>query len=128
MTLKHWALVGGAVACLIGNFATAAPWLEAGDVRARFAVQKLADRGQLPRPVTSWPIMWGSITNGLNEASSKAGRGTGLARSYIEFERSQQAPTGFRAEFEVSGTNEVAMVQGFERGPMAEAAAKLTLQ
>ncbi|MBK1872203.1 capsule assembly Wzi family protein [Marinobacter sp. 1-3A] len=128
MTLKHWALVGGAVACLSSNIATAAPWLEAGDVRARYAVQKLADRGQLARPVTSWPIMWGSISNGMDEAGKQPASETGLARSYLEFERVQQAKPGFRAEFEVSGTNEVAMVQGFERGPMAEAAAKLTLQ
>ncbi|WP_100641492.1 capsule assembly Wzi family protein [Marinobacter salexigens] len=128
MTLKHWALVGGAVACLISNFTAAAPWLEPGDARARYALQKLADRGQFSRPVTSWPIMWGSISNGLNETDSQAGTDTGLARSYIEFERSQQASPGFRTELEVSGTNEVAMVQGFERGPMAEAGAKLTLQ
>jgi len=128
MTLKHWALVGGAVACLSSNLAAAAPWLEPGDARARFAVQKLADRGHLQRPVTSWPIMWGSITNGLNGAEGKSDPVTGLARNYLEFERSQQAPPGFRTEFEVSGTNEVAMVQGFDRGPMADGAAKLDVQ
>ena len=53
MTLKHWALVGGAVACLTGNLTSAEPWLEPGDVRARYAVQKLADRGHLQRPVVS---------------------------------------------------------------------------
>lgn len=128
MTLKHCALVGGAVACLASTLTAAAPWLEPGDARARFAVQKLADRGYLQRPVTSWPIMWSSITNGLNEAGDQLGSGTGLARNYLEFERSQQASPGFRAELEVSGTNEVAMAQGFERGPMAEATAKLDVQ
>ncbi|SOB74535.1 Capsule assembly protein Wzi [Marinobacter sp. LV10R510-11A] len=128
MTLKHWTLVGGAVACLASFYTAAAPWLEPGDARARFAVQKLADRGHLSRPVTSWPIMWGSITNGLNESDSQPGSVTGLARNYLEFERSQQASPGFRAEFEVSATNEVAMVQGFDRGPMADAAAKLDVQ
>lgn len=128
MTLKHWALVGGAVACLISNLTAAAPWLEPGDARARYAVQKLADRGQLQRPVTSWPIMWGSITNGLSEAGGKPGPAAGMARYYLEFERSQQAPAGFHTELEISGTNEVAMVQGFDRGPMADATVKLDVQ
>jgi len=43
MTSKHWTLVGGAVACLIASvhsqIAAAAPWLEPGDNRARFALQ-----------------------------------------------------------------------------------------
>lgn len=128
MTLKHWALVGGAVACLASFYTAAAPWIGPGDSRARYAVQKLADKGQLSRPVTSWPIMWGSITNGLNAAGGQPGSITRQARSYLKFERSQQASPGFRAEFEVSATNEVAMVQGFHRGPMAEATAKLDMQ
>ena len=72
--------------------------------------------------------MWGSITNGLNEAEGKPDPVTGLARNYLEFERAQQASPGFRTELEVAGTNEVAMVQGFDRGPMAEATVKLDVQ
>ncbi|GGE57752.1 hypothetical protein GCM10011533_07840 [Streptosporangium jomthongense] len=72
--------------------------------------------------------MWGSITNGLSEAGGKSGPAAGMARYYLEFERSQQAPAGFHTELEISGTNEVAMVQGFDRGPMADATVKLDVQ
>lgn len=128
MTLKHLVLVCGAVACLITISATAAPWVEPGDARARFAVQKLADQGQLDRPVTSWPIMWGSISSALAESSSKSSPATSMARAYLEFEQEQQAAAGIRTQLELSAINEVAMVQGFDRGPMAQGTAKLDVQ
>ncbi|MDS1309444.1 capsule assembly Wzi family protein [Marinobacter xiaoshiensis] len=61
MTLKHWALVGGAVACLAAGFVSAAPWVSAGDAAARHKLQKRADSGQLNRTVTTWPVMKDSV-------------------------------------------------------------------
>lgn len=67
MTLKHWTLVGGAVACLASNFANAAPWVSAGDVAARHNLQKQADSGQLNHTVTTWPVMKDSV--GMHRAA-----------------------------------------------------------
>jgi len=128
MTLKHLALVCGAVACLNTISAAAAPWIEPGDARARFAIQKLADQGQFNRPVTSWPIMWASVDSALADSAGKGSQATGMARAYLEFEQEQQASSGIRTQFELSATNEVAMVQGFERGPMSQGTANLNVQ
>lgn len=61
MTLKHWTLVGGAVACLAAGNLAAAPWIPTGDVATRHRLEIAADTGQLDRSITTWPIMKQSI-------------------------------------------------------------------
>ena len=82
MTSKHWTLVGGAVACLIAatysSAAFSAPWLKPGDNRARFALQKLADRGHLNRTTSTWPVMMGTVHSGLGRGRLRSASG-GLA-------------------------------------------------
>lgn len=131
MPLKHWTLVGGAVACLMGPSAVlqAAPWLDPGDPRARHAVQKLADRGHLDRSVTTWPMMWGSISDGVDQntlAPDASAVANGLA--YLRFEREAQAPQGFRAELALAATNDPVFVRGFDAPPPEQAIAKADLQ
>ena len=133
MSSKHWTLVGGAVACLMlffqAGYLAAAPWLELGDPRARHAVQKLADRGHLDRTVTTWPMMWGSLADGVssNGAASDASS-VANALAYLRFEEEAQAPQGFRADLELTATTEPAFIQGFEAAPAAETTATLNLQ
>jgi capsule assembly protein Wzi len=62
MTSKHWTLVGGAVACLIGSLllpsgTQASPWVAAGNVHERYVLQVQADAGDMNRTVTTWPMM-----------------------------------------------------------------------
>jgi len=96
MTLKHWALVGGAVACLTSVALSAAPWLEPGDSRARFAAQKLADRGHMDRTISTWPMMWSTVHSGLEDSVSSDQSSVGSAAAYLRFEKEQQAQQGFR--------------------------------
>lgn len=133
MTSKHWTLVGGAVACLTALFgasiAQAAPWLEPGDARARFALQKLADRGHFDRTVSTWPIMMGSVTGALNaETAATDAPAVGSARAYLKFESGQQAAQGWRAEYELAAVSEPTFVRGFQVGPRENGITSLNLQ
>ena len=128
MSLKHWALVGGAVACLSSASAFAAPWMEPGDARARFAVQKLADRGWFERPTTTWPIMWGDVKRLDHTELAADVSAVGAAASYLEFESQQQSGPGFRAEVSVSAQSEIPALTGFESNSFAEGSVSGTLQ
>ncbi len=128
MTLKHWALVGGAVACLNSFSVVAAPWLESGDPRARFAAQKLADRGHLDRGVTTWPLMWSAVKNGTQATVKADQEAVGLAQAYLRFEMNEQAQPGFRGEFALSGQSEIPAITGFETNSLSKAGTSINLQ
>ncbi|MEX2474389.1 capsule assembly Wzi family protein [Marinobacter sp.] len=132
MTSKHSTLVGGAVACLIASLHTsvlqAAPWLEPGDLRARHAAQKLADRHHLDRSVTSWPMMWADFENGVRGTVAGDSESVGGALAYLRFEQSEQASPGFRAEFAAAGTTEPTFVRGFQQTQRESGTASLNAQ
>ncbi|MDO3720334.1 capsule assembly Wzi family protein [Marinobacter sp. chi1] len=132
MPSKHWTLVGGAVACLITLTVSltvqAAPWIEPGDARARFALQKLADRGHLDRTISTWPVMWGSIAQGINASARSDTAATARAMAYLNSEQAAQSGSGTRAELTLSGSAEQSLVQGFDDTPKEEAQARLDLQ
>ncbi|MCK0107303.1 capsule assembly Wzi family protein [Marinobacter sp. S0848L] len=127
MTLKHWALVGGAVACLNVYSVMAAPWVEPGDPRARFAIQKLADRGHIEASTTTWPISWVDAISG-KQSAARDQKAVGMASAYLNFERDQQASDGFRGEFDLRGQNEVPGVTGFEQTGTGKAETSVNLQ
>lgn len=128
MALKHWTLVGGAVACLHCLSLSASPWLEPGDARARFSIQKLSDRGHLDRPVTTWPLMWSAVHNGLDDYAGRDSSSVGSAVAYLRFEKIQQAERGFRGEFRFNGSSEVPGLRGFDRNSLTKAGAGIDLQ
>ena len=133
MTSKRWTLVGGAVACLMTAFhagtVLAAPWASPGDVRARYALQKLADRGHLDRTVTTWPIMWGSLDNGLDARSVATDTAAvASARAYLRFERGIQAEPGFRGEMQLAATTDPEFTRGFGASPRENGTVSLDLQ
>lgn len=128
MTLKHWALVGGAVACLTSLSLTAAPWIEPGDPRARFAAQKLADRGHMDRTVTTWPLMWSAVHNGLEPSVTADQSSVSSASAYLRFEKEQQTEQGFRGEYSVYSSSEIPGIRGFDRNPLAKAGTAVDLQ
>lgn len=103
----------------------AAPWLSPGDSRARHAVQKLSDRGHLDSTVTTWPIMWADIEQGLTSAG---GSSISAQRAYLGFERDQQANTGFRAELGVEGSTEPSFQRGFHNIPREDGQISATVQ
>ena len=132
MTLKHWALVGGAVACLSGLVTTtatyASPWIEPGDVRARFALQKLADRGHFDRTVSTWPVMWSSVAKDINDSVTSDVTATAGAVAYLKAEQQAQFSDGTRAEITLAGSSEQPLVQGFGASRQEEGQATLDLQ
>jgi len=128
MTLKHWALVGGAVACLSSFSVIASPWLEPGDVRARYALQKLADRGHLDRVATTWPVSWADVHSGVEQSSLASDPSAGSAWAYLRFEMEQNATAGFRAEARVAGTTEPTLVRSFADKPEQPGELSLDLQ
>ena len=77
MTSKHWALVGGAVACLSVITVNAAPWTTVGDAYERHQLQKRVDSGSLNHTVTTWPVMKDSVglarSNGLSAGLAISG-------------------------------------------------------
>ncbi len=132
MTSKHWTLVGGAVACLIAflcaPLATAAPWLEPGDNRARFALQKLADRGHLDRTTSTWPVMMGTVHSGLGRETGSDAAAIGSPLAYIKFEMDEQGQQGWRAEYELGATSEPTVMRGFQAGPRETGETSLNTQ
>lgn len=105
----------------------AAPWTEPGDARARYSAQKLSDRGSVARTTSTWPLMWGNLEQGYqNATSSNATPDTTL--SYLKFERKRQAEQGFRAEASLAGASEGALIQGFNAGPQDSGQIGLTLE
>lgn len=132
MTLKRWPLVSGLVACLILALHTpilqAAPWLEPGDIRARYAIQKLADRGHLNRSVTTWPFMWADLGNGARASAAGDSRSVGGALAYLRFELAEQARAGLRAEFRVAGANAPTFAPGFQGSGREHGSAGINVQ
>ena len=128
MTLKHWALVGGAVACLSSPLLWAAPWLDPGDSRARFAAQKLADRGHMDRTVSTWPLMWSTVHSGVQPSVHADHSSVGSAAAYLRFEQEQQAQPGFRGEYSVYGSSEIPGIRGFDQNALAKVGTAIDLQ
>ena len=129
MAIRHWIRVGGAVACLVLNSVSqAAPWIETGDVRARFALQKLADRGHIDRPQTTWPYSWAALSSGLARSVGSDLEAVGMPRAYLLFERRQVAGSGFRAELSVTAQTEEPAFAGFGGVVSGEGGAGLVMQ
>ncbi|MEP3589526.1 MAG: capsule assembly Wzi family protein [Marinobacter sp.] len=132
MPLTHWTRVGGAVACLVGLVTTtatyASPWIEPGDARARFALQKLADRGHFDRTVSTWPVMWSSVAKDINDSVTSDVTATADAVAYLKAEQQAQFSGGTRAEITLAGSSEQPLVQGFGDSRQEEAQATLDLQ
>ena len=57
--------------CLQSQSVAAEPWINAGDERSRHHLQVLADRGLINLPLTTWPLMWSSVSRELNRIDIK---------------------------------------------------------
>lgn len=114
---------------LVAGHSVAAPWLEPNDPRARYALQKLADRGHLNRSVTTWPVMWPGIEAGLDERSTaeKDEGATGSLR-YLKFTQDYQSGLGGRDEFRVSGTTETPFATSFGNRAVEDDEVQLSME
>ena len=132
MPSKHWTLVGGAVACLTALSYTAtthaAPWIEPGDSRARFALQKLADRGHFDLTVSTWPVMWSTVAQDINPSVTSDPTATAGAMAYLNAEQHAQFRSGTKTELTLAGSTEQPLVQGFGNARQEEGQATLDWQ
>ncbi|MGO3692144.1 capsule assembly Wzi family protein [Marinobacter sp.] len=132
MPLTHWTRVGGAVACLVGIVTTtatyASPWIEPGDSRARFALQKLADRGHFDRTVSTWPVMWSTVAQDINASVTSDPTATAGAMAYLNAEQQAQFRSGTKTELTLAGSTEQPLVQGFGNARQEEGQATLDWQ
>ena len=110
MTSKHWALVGGAVACLTMILpavpASASPWVEPGDAFARFKLQQAADRGELDAIVSTWPL------SRSNAKLIKSQEGAPDMTLWNDL----SAHIGSEASLTISGATSPDMIRGFSGG------------
>ena len=65
------AVKGGALGVLlsVSATATAAPWAETGDLRARHHLEALSALGCFDGLTTTWPVNWSAVAEGLRGAS-----------------------------------------------------------
>ena len=62
--MKTWLLA----TCLFASAAVAGPNMPAGDLALRHDIQVLADHGIIEGPVSTWPLAWGPVLEGLRKA------------------------------------------------------------
>ena len=125
---RHRRLTIASIMLVAATAVNAAPWLDPGDVRARHSLQKLADRGHYKRGVTTWPVMWVDVDNGIQSSVSGDAQSTGTQAAYLNFEREQQGGSGTRLDVQVAGATEVLSVRGFASQPREKGELSANLQ
>lgn len=98
---------------LASGSALAAPWAEAGDVRLRQDVELLANYGLLGGPISAWPLPLTQIDDAvasidLDEQPPHVAAAVERLRIHLGL-----AQQGVQYSFEMSGTNDPALVRDF---------------
>jgi len=114
---------------LASGSASAEPWVGSGDTQLRNDVQLLIDVGVMNIPMTSWPMAWGDIDNGLFEASTarleddvRAALDRVRRRSQAEMEIDSPLVT-----LSLSGAGNPRYIRTFEDTPRTEGEARAAL-
>lgn len=98
---------------LVSIRANAGPWINAGDEALRHHIQVLADAGVIETPITTYPLMWGSIGESLQRASmAQLNEAQRWSLSYVRHEYQRQT-SGFTMDTHVGLSSEVPLAQGF---------------
>ena len=72
----------------------AAPWIDPGDERLRHHITVLADAGIIKTPITTWPLTWGAVVDGIEQAdTSEVSDAVVWSLEYVKFSFKQA--TGF---------------------------------
>lgn len=111
--MVHRKRIGWAALALAAGFQAvtshAAPWIDAGDPRLRFQLQQLADRGQLQRSVTTWPLMWDTVQGGVNGNLSD--------HPPLHTQHHARTASGLSGRVTVGAVTEAAFLRGFQHQP-----------
>lgn len=97
--------------------ATARPWVEPGDMRARHSLQWLVDQGCLQAPMSTWPVMWADISPGLDNDAAPALCRESLAWQYLRFERDYHAGERLQMGLSAGGAGQEVVFRDFAGGP-----------
>ncbi len=117
------------IAILASGSAAAEPWAGSGDTQLRNDVQLLIDAGVMNIPMTSWPMAWGDIDNGLFEASS-ATLDDDVRVALERVRRRSQAEMDIDSPLitlSISGAGNPRYVRTFEDTPRTEGEARASL-
>lgn len=90
---RSWQTVSWLFATLffLSNVSKASPWVDPGDERLRHHITVLADAGIIKTPITSWPITWGAIVDGIHHAdTSDVTDAVAWSLEYVKFCFKQQ--------------------------------------
>lgn len=103
--------------------AAASPFVDPGDMALRHDIQRLADRGIIRGPVTTWPLAWGPILADL-QAADLTELSAALVDSVTRVRQRGQVETqtdtlGFQAEVGVA--RDPARIRSFQDTPRGEA-------
>lgn len=94
----------------------AGPWVGPGDARLRTDIELLRAHGFILGPVDAWPLPWAQIDRGLDRARASGALPPHLAAAVHRVEAlSAYNQKKSRYMVRAAGTNEPALVRGFER-------------
>ena len=107
------------VFCFVSSFTVslgvkASPWIEVGDDRLRNNLQLLNDSGVMPISLTTWPVMWADVKNGLTKVErSQLNAAQASAVRELEFELRYQTRQGPKRSVEVVAASSRVLFRDF---------------
>lgn len=100
----------------------AGPWAEPGDLRLRHDVQLLSDAGVIRAPVTTWPLSWGDLGDGLDEGERSSSPMIRAAARRVNASLAHLARAHrWQAHARLAVTGNAAELRGFVNAPREEA-------
>ena len=122
-TLKHLTLA--TLPCLaalsLAAKATAAPWVETGDLRARHHIEALSALGCFEGLTLTWPVNWSAVARGLNGASEACQATDHAAWLRARLDRAKNQ--GRTATVSLGGANDEPLFRHYGEQPRGEAEA-----
>ena len=95
---------------------TAAPWLDPGESDLRHHLQVLNDSGHLRTPITTWPVMWGSVMAAVETIDkSRLNSQQRWSLQHIQFVFQQQARPGLRGSARLNLASEYDSLDSFDQ-------------
>ena len=104
----------------------AAPFAEAGDRQLRNDVEVLAKYGLISGPVMTWPLTWRQITANLYRADEMDNMPAYVRMALARVR--EKTPREFNASLTVRGTNNPALLRGFDYTARSDVDATLSME
>ncbi|WP_223669283.1 capsule assembly Wzi family protein [Kangiella shandongensis] len=113
------------VVCLFFNVSVnAKPWVSTDNIQLRADIEKLSREGIIKSPITTWPLMWSSIIEDLEDAD-RSTISQGMLPVYLRVFREARYETNHRAKSSlgIRAANQAEIIRNYgdERREEAEA-------